>query len=134
MNTTVRKRPFILTLLCLFTFTYTTVIAILLFITLLYSNLVTGSVNSYLPEGNISPTGMVLFLIAGILLHAAIFAGATMMWFNKSKGFFLLMPAALLLALYPVFAEGIGLLLPTLYIAFIILFGVHFRRNVKETP
>lgn len=74
------KRPFLLTLINLFSFVFFGFISILFLLALFYSGWITEVMNKYSPEKMESRSGMIAFALGGFVLHALSFTGTVMIW------------------------------------------------------
>ncbi|MDP4281859.1 MAG: hypothetical protein Q8867_06870 [Bacteroidota bacterium] len=122
------QRPVILIALCLFSWVFFAVIALLFLTSLFFSGWITKIIHTYTPE-NFSPhTIVVLFSLAGFLLHAVAFSGVILMWKMKISGFIIFAISVLLIAVYQMFQGQISLPVTLTYIVLLLLFGLFFKR------
>ncbi len=132
--TTASGRPVTLTVLCLFTFTWSAVMVLLLTAALMHTRLISDALNEYAAGPQYSSGYLHALILPGILLHTSILTGAVMIWYGKKRGYPILILPALFLATAPAFTGGTGMVLPVIYILMILLFGIHYRsRKNLET-
>lgn len=122
------QRPFLVTLLCLFSFVFFGFIAILFIVALFYSGNITGIVNKYLPEHPVSTSGVFLYTCAGFLLHIFSVAGSAMIWRMKRKGYILFAISSLIITSYQLSQTQISFMTTSVYILLIILFGIFYKK------
>ncbi len=122
------KRPFLLTLICLFSFVLFGFISILFFLALFYSGWITEVVNKYTPENMESRTKMLAFILGGFLLHATSLTGTVLLWQMKRKGYIIFAVSGLIITAYQLFQTKISFLTTAVYIVLIILFGIFYKR------
>ena len=122
------KRPFLLTVISLFSFVFFGFISILLLLAVLNSGWITEVVNKYTPENMESPTKMFAFVLVGFLLHATSFTGTVLLWMMKRKGYIIFAVSSLAIAAYQLFQTKISFITTAVYIILIILFGVFYKR------
>jgi hypothetical protein len=124
----VLKRPFILTVLCLFSFVFFGLMTVLFLLALLWSGTLADMVFRYAPE-RISPGISVFFYtLGGFLMHALCMTGIILMWKMKRKGYLLFGISALIIAGYQLLATQISPLTTGFYIGFILVFGLFLKK------
>ncbi|MCX6247772.1 MAG: hypothetical protein NTW10_08575 [Bacteroidetes bacterium] len=124
----VKPRPVLLTALCLFSFVYFGLLALLFLPGIFYSGAITGVIDKYLPTGLYSNTEIRMVFAAGFLLHALGLAGSIVMWNLRKTGYYLLAGACIIVASMQTFRPDISVTSTAVYIIFILLFGVFFKR------
>jgi hypothetical protein len=121
-------RPVFLTLISLFSFVFFGLISLFFLLALFYSGWISEVRNKYLPEGTESKQLIILLTAAGFLLHLIAFTGSIMIWFRKKSGYALFSISTLIIALYQLFTDRVSIFTLAIYISFIILFGIYYRR------
>src|SRR5665647_309268 len=76
----VAKRPFMLTVLCLFSFVFFGLISVLFLVALLYTGSITDMVLRYAPENSPARITVLFYILGGFLLHALSLAGNILIW------------------------------------------------------
>ena len=89
------KRPFLLSILCVLGFTYTSLFSIFFLIGMLYSTGFSRILNKYLQLYDLSRLNFFLFSISGFLIFFAIFIGVLLMWRLQKLGFYIFAFASL---------------------------------------
>ena len=124
----IEKRPFFLTILCLFSFIYFTILAILFIAGFFYSGWVTEAINLYLPVRQF--TGNEINAITGILsiLLLSAITGIAAMWKMRRWGYYLFGTTSLLLASIQLIRPEVSISGTLIFVSLLILFGLYFRR------
>lgn len=122
------KRPFFLTLACLFAGVYFFVLSALFLTGLFYSGWVTEAINLYTPLVQNSKVSVSLGLALLSLLFILGFAGIFLMFRMRRTGYYIFGASSLLLAAIQLFKPVLSLSGPIIFIVFLILFGLYFRR------
>jgi len=123
-----RKRPLLLSLLCLFTWIYYGLLAIFLLLALCYSGWITGVIRQYIPEQNGSK-GLMILLFSGLfMLHAAGFSGVILMWNLRRTGYYIFSVSTLLITLFHLFRPEISWLSTAVYVILVFLFSMLIRQ------
>lgn len=122
------KRPFLLTLLCLFSFVFFGLIATLFLVAMLFSGTITNMVLLYAPENSHTPLVVLFYTIGGFVLHGISLAGIILMWKMKKTGYRFFGISCLIIASYQLFASQISPLTTGFYIFFLIAFGLFLRK------
>lgn len=122
------KRPFVLSILCMFSFVYFGIISLLFFLSLIYSGWITEVVNKYMEDKDYTTVQVVGIALAGFLLHGFSFAGCIRMWYMKRSGYLIFGISTLIIAVYQLFQDQIHVLETVIYIGLIILFGLFYRK------
>jgi hypothetical protein len=123
-----RVRPFLLSLICIFSFVFFGMIGCLFLISVFYSGWITDVVNQYILSGIYSKTQILMITIGGLFLHAIAFAGVIQIWNLKKTGYFLFTISTLITAIYHLFNHTIPFSYTLLYIVLIILFGLFYGK------
>ena len=123
-----RKRPFFLTLLCLFSLVYFFSFAVLFLSGFFFSGWVSDAINLYAPVILYSKSGITLILGLFSILFILAFSGIIVMWNMRRYGYYIFGISALLLASLQLFHPRISLSGPVVFIVLLILFGLYFRR------
>ena len=129
----IRKRPFILSALCLFGWVYFFILSAVFLLGLIRSGWVTEALNLYTPVTRYSNAAVSLILGANALLHILSFAGIILMWNLRKYGYFIFGGSVLAISLYQLLMHDVVLSTTLVYIAFLVLFGLlfrHFRKAV----
>jgi len=124
----VTPRPVLLTVLCLFSFIFFSLLSLLFFIFVFYSGKIASVRNLYVPEDKYSANHLLILFSAGLLFHLTAFAGTFLLWHRRKAGYYLLAPSCLFIALYQLLQPHTTLGTAGVYIFLIILFGLFFRR------
>ncbi|MEI7500966.1 MAG: hypothetical protein WCK84_11020 [Bacteroidota bacterium] len=124
----VTSRPVFLTILCLFSYVFFSILSILFFIGIFWSGWVTNVINQYSPSEIYSKTQIMLIFIAGFLIHLLAFTGSILIWNLRKTGFYLLSLSCLIVAIFQSFQPQIEVTTTAIYILFLPLFGIFFRR------
>jgi hypothetical protein len=90
-----RPRPVLLTVTCLFAFTWFALLALLSILFALKGERIAFTRNLYLPGDNATTTGVIALFITWFLLNAAGVAGTLLIWFLRRTGYFLVLFASL---------------------------------------
>ncbi|MCX6245675.1 MAG: hypothetical protein NTU98_13355 [Bacteroidetes bacterium] len=121
-------RPFLLTLLCLFSYIFFGLISLIFLAALFYSGSITWMVLRYTPENPMTRTGIFFYIFGGFLFHALSFTGTLLIWKLKKKGYFLFGVSTLIIAVYQLFSSRISPLTTAVYIFLILAFGFFLRK------
>ncbi len=122
------KRPFLVTLLCLFSFVFFGMIALLFLVSAFWSGRITEVMNYYLTGTTRSMAGVLGIAAGGFILHAACIAGCIMMWKMRRIGYYLFGIASLVITLLQLFNKNAATATIAVYILLIILFGIFYRK------
>ena len=123
-----KKRPVLLSVLCLFSFTYFTFLSLLFFISVLYSGNLNTVRNQYLPGIIYTQHQVLFYFAAGFLLHFTALAGSVFLWFCRKTGFYLLAPSCILLAAFQIFQPQTSMGTTGVYISLALLFALFYKR------
>ena len=122
------SRPVFLTILCLFSFVFFGILSIILFLGVFWSGWITQVTNQYDPPENFTKNQILIYLLAGFLLHALSFAGTILIWKLKRSGYYLLGFSCLVMATIQTYQPEVSISTTGVYIILILLFGIFFRR------
>jgi hypothetical protein len=122
------KRPFLLTVLCLFSFVFFGLISVLFLFALLYSGSIADMVLRYAPENSPARITILLYILGGFLLHALSLAGNILIWKMRRLGYILFGISSLIIAAYQLFATQISPLTTAFYIGLILAFGLFYKK------
>lgn len=129
-----RKRPLLLSLLCLFSWIYYGLTGFLFLLALLYSGWIAEVISQYIPDQSLSPIQTSLLILGLLLLHAVAIAGTILLWIGKPAGYYLFSVPTILLASFHLLRPEISWISTAVYAILIILFGVFYRklRNLSD--
>jgi hypothetical protein len=122
------ERPFLLTVISLFSIVFFGLISILFLLAFLNSGWINDLMNKYTPENRDSQIKMIAFLLAGFTLHALSFTGSIMLWMMKRRGYIIFAISGLIIASYQLFQTKISFISTSVYIVLIILFGLFYKK------
>ncbi len=122
------NRPLFLTLVCLFAGVYFLIFSALFITGFFYSGWVTRAINLYTPAIQNPKAGVSLVLAIFSLLFILGFAGVFLMFRMRKYGYYIFGLASLLLAAIQLFKPVLSFSGPIIFIVFLILFGLFFRR------
>jgi hypothetical protein len=122
------SRPVLLSIFCLFGFVYFLLLSVILLLALFYSGWISEVTNKYAPVKEVTSNQLLLIFLAGALLHLVAFAGLVMIWNLKKAGYYLLGIPSLLIGTYFLLLPGVSITAVIVYVLFIFVFGVYFRR------
>jgi hypothetical protein len=123
-----KKRPVLLSALCIFSYVFFGVIGSLFFAALLSARWITRVVDQYEIYRSHSDFFIILNISGGVLLHWAAFAGTILIWRMKKTGYYMLSVSCLIIAIYQLFHNTIPISSTLVYIGLVILFGFYFRK------
>jgi hypothetical protein len=124
------KRPLVLSLLCLFSFVFFGLIAVLFLLSDIYSGRIAEVLNHYITGTALTTAGVAGITTGGFILHAACVAGCILMWRMKRGGYYIFGISALLISLYQLFRNHVPMGTTVVYILLIVLFGLFYRKMV----
>ena len=122
------NRPFFLTLVCLFAGVYFLILSVLFITGFFYSGWVTEAITLYAPVIKHSKASVSLVLALLSLLFILGFAGVFLMFRMRKPGYYIFGISSLLLAAIQLFKPVLSFSGPVIFIGFLILFGLYFRR------
>ena len=124
----VAKRPFLLTLLCLFSFVFFGMISLLFFIALFWAGTIADMVLRYAPERSIQRFTVFFYILGGLILHLSSLTGIILIWNMRRTGYLVFGISSLIISAYQLFASQISMLTTAFYIVLIIIFGVFLKK------
>jgi hypothetical protein len=122
------SRPFLLTLLCIFSFIFFGLISLLLLISVFYTGSLRDLLNTYIVGDPVSTLGVFSVLMLLFVLYASAFAGTALMWRMKKTGYYLFGIPVLAISAYQLFQHKIPTLSTFILISLLLLFGAFFKR------
>ena len=122
------KRPFFLTLLCVFAFAFFGLITLLAFISLFFSGTFRDLINYYVVGEPVTGTGVFSILLLLFILHGSAVAGVILMWRMKRWGYYLFGIPVLSISLYQLFQPEIPVVSTAIQITLVVLFGIFYKR------
>ena len=124
----VAKRPFMLTVLCLFSFVFFGLISVLFLVALLNTGSITNMVLRYAPENSPARTTVLFYILGGFLLHGLSLAGNILIWKMRRLGYILFGISSLIIAGYQLLATQISPLTTAFYVGLILAFGFFLKK------
>jgi len=124
----VAKRPFMLTVLCLFSFVFFGLISVLFLVALLYTGSITDMVLRYAPENSPARITVLFYILGGFLLHGLSLTGNILMWKMSRLGYILFGISSLIIAGYQLLATQISPLTTAFYVGLILAFGFFLKK------
>jgi polyferredoxin len=124
----VAKRPFLLALLCLFSFVFFGLISLLFLIALFWAGTIADMVLRYAPEHSVQRFTVISYILGGLILHMLSLTGIILIWNMRRMGYLVFGVSTLIISGYQLFASQISPLTTTFYIALVILFGVFLKK------
>jgi hypothetical protein len=124
----VSKRPFLLTVLCLFSFVFFGLISVFFLFALLYLGSITDLVLRYAPENSTSRITVLFYILGGFLLHGLSLAGNILIWKMRRLGYILFGISSLIIAGYQLLATQISPLTTAFYVGLILAFGFFLKK------
>lgn len=122
------KRPVLLTALCLFSFVFFGMIALLLVISLFYAGFFRSLLNTYLAGATLTTSGVFLIIASLFIVYACAFTGTLLMWRLRRKGFYIFTGAVVVLGVFQLFSNDFSFLSASILIILLLLFGLFFRK------
>jgi hypothetical protein len=113
---------------CIFAFVFYGLISLLFLFALFSSGWISEVRNKYLPDGTESKQMVILITAAGFLFHLISLIGSINIWYRRKSGYLMLSISTLIIATFQLFSDRISVFTPAVYICFIILFGIFYRR------
>jgi hypothetical protein len=124
----VAKRPFLLTLLCFFSFVFFGLISLLFIIALFWAGTIADMVLRYAPEHSVQRFSVFGYILGGLILHMLSLTGIILIWNMRRTGYLVFGVSSLIISGYQLFASQISPLTTAVYIALVILFGVFMKK------
>ncbi len=129
-----RRRPVLLTMLCLVSFVYFGILSLLFLAGMFNSGWITGVTNHYIATGGFTVTQTLLTFSAGFLLHGFAFTGVLLLWKMRRIGYYFLGISCLLIATWQLFNPSTPIVSVAIYIILVFLFGLFYRAPHSLTP
>jgi len=123
----VKTRPVLMTVLCLFSFVFFAIMAVLFFAGIFWSDWITSVTNQYAPPGLYALSTIRLIFTGGFLLHALAFTGSILLWNMRKGGYYLLAISCILIASFQLIQPQIAVTTTAVYILLLLMFGIFFR-------
>ena len=123
-----RKRPFLLTALCIFSFIFFGLISLLLLASLLFSGSFRELINTYVTGDPVSFGILFSLLLAMFLLTAAAFAGTFLMWRMNRKGYYLFGIPVLAICCFQLVQKEVPVFTTWILVLFLLLFGLFYKK------
>jgi hypothetical protein len=123
-----QPRPVFLSVISIFAFVFYGVISLLFLFALFSSGWISEVRNKYLPDGTESKQMIILITAAGFLLHLTSLIGSINIWYRRKFGYLMLSISTLVIALFQLFSERISIFTTAVYLCFIVLFGIYYKR------
>lgn len=121
-------RPLLLSVFCLFSVIYFSLVALMFLAGTIYSRFISEVVNLYVPEGFHHPWMVRLFFVTGFFLHVLGIVGTLMIRKLRKKGYYLLTAVCITIAVIQLFLPEIKVTTTAIYILLILFFGLFYRR------
>lgn len=123
-----KTRPVFLSVLCIFSIVYFSLLTILFLVGIFYSGTITKVIDQYAPEEIFTKMQIRMVFTGGFLLHILGLSGTVMLWNLRKTGYYLLSLSCLITALFQIFRPDIAVTSTVVYILMILLFGIFFKR------
>lgn len=123
-----RGRPLVLSVLCVAAWIFFSLLTLLFCAGLYNAGWITEVTNHYIPGERYTTTRFIFSFGAAALLHAIAFTGVVLIWRLRRTGYTLLGIACLAISAWNLTQGTAGAVNTALYIAFILLFGLFYRR------
>ena len=124
----IHTRPFFLTLLCLVAFVFYGLLSGFFLSALFLSGWISEVRSKYLPESAESKSTIIIITVLGLILHLISLFGSINMWYRRKSGYLMLSVSTMIIALFQLFSDRISIFTTAVYILFIILFGIYYKR------
>ena len=124
----VMPRPVLLSVICLFSLVFFSILSLLFIAAVLYSGWITDVTNQYIPDMPHSKSRVSLILIAGAFLHLLGLTGTLLIWRMQKRGYYMLGLSCLVISAFQAFQAPVSISMTAVYISIILLFGLFFRR------
>jgi len=122
------KRPFTLSLLCVFSWTSYGFMGLLYLLGLIYRDWITEVIGQYIPDTGWSGIRVTLFFLSGFLLHAFAVTGVIFVWKLRRVGYPMLIFPSLLIAIFYLFSQDISWVSIGSYLFMVVLFSLFYPR------
>jgi len=121
-------RPFLMTILCLFSWVYFGLLFALFITGLIYSGWVTDAINLYTDVSQYSKIGVSLVLGISSVMFLLALTGSVLLWKMRRPGLYVFGISALLLICLQIYRPGLSFSGAGISIALFILFALYYRR------
>jgi hypothetical protein len=122
-----KKRPVLLSALCLFSWVYFFLLSVLFLLGLFHSGQMMQALNLYAPVSQYSKSTVTFILGSNALLHILSFTGVIVMWNLRKYGYFIFGGSVLVITLYQLLMPNVVFSATFVYIVLLVLFGLYFR-------
>jgi len=122
-----KNRPILLSILCFFVFTYSGVLIIFFFSSVINAKWITKMLNEYSLNVYYSTTEIFLFSIIGLIFFLILFFGAIKLWFLKKSGFIILSISNFLFIAFQLLTGNFNVILLILCTLIIIIASFYYR-------
>jgi hypothetical protein len=122
------KRPFFLTLLCLFAIAFFGLISLLILISLLYSGTFRDLINTYIIGEPVTWASVFFILLLLLILYGSSVAGVLLMWRMRRPGYYLFSIPVLAISVFQLLQKEIPVLSTGILIALLVLFGIFIKK------
>jgi|WetSurMetagenome_2_1015567.scaffolds.fasta_scaffold242358_2 hypothetical protein len=120
------SRPLVLTALCLFSFVYSGILALLMITALFYSGTLTRIVEKYASREAFLVSPVLIFLFLA-LLFSGVFTGTLLIWRMKKTGYYVFGVSILAITIFQLLSPQINVVATLADVGLLILFGFFFR-------
>jgi len=127
-STETPKRPFFLSLLCLFSWICFGLLAVTYLFGLLYKSWVTEVIGQYIPDTGWSGIRITIFFLTGFLLHLLAIAGTIFIWKLRRIGYPMLVASSILIAVSYLFGRDIAWGSIGFYLILPAVFALYYAR------
>jgi hypothetical protein len=119
-------RPLVLTALCLFSFIYSGIIALLMITAIFYSGTLTRIVEKYASRENFLVSPVLIFLFLAILF-SGVFTGTLLIWKMQKKGYYVFGVSIIAVTIFQLLSPQVNVTATLADIGLLIFFGFFFR-------
>jgi len=120
------SRPLVLTALCLFSFIYSGIIALLMITAIFYSGTLTRIVEKYASKGTFLVSPVLIFFSLAILF-SGVFTGTLLIWKMKKKGYYVFGVSIFAITIFQLLSPQVNVIATLADIGLLIFFGFFFR-------
>ena len=122
------SRPVLLSVLCLFSWVYFALIAIIFLLATFNSVSITRVLNTYIPQQVTSQTQVLLLFLTGFFMNVIGLVGGILVWNLRRVGYYILALDCLALAAYQLLLPHAAISTTAVYVLLVFLFGAFFRK------
>jgi len=123
-----QPRPTFLSVICIIAFVFYGLITFLFLLALFFSGWIARVRNTYIPDGTDSKLIIIAITAGGFILHLVSLIGSINIWFRRKSGYIMFSVSTLIIALFQLFSDRISVFTTSVYVCFILLFGIYYRR------